>query len=635
MKHFLLFILVGCLYVHPLVAQTTTADTIRLTLSMDTITLDEVVVTERRTPAATGRWSDLHPVELVTVAGSNGDLYKALQTLPGVQVQGETGRLLVRGGSSEETQTYIDGLHVLKPYTSTGINTAARSRYSTFMFSGVNLASGGAPLEYGQALSAVLPLETKDESPVTKLGVNASIVGVGGGGTRAFRRGSLSVDLTYQHLGLYNKMYGGRREFAEPYNMFSAATQFRHSLGNNLLLKIYGQYDRTDFSSYEDGDTRRLFSLGEDNVYVNATLRRRMKDGWEGYAGAAFSYNRQGIRGAAQTDDCWEERQQELHVKATATRLWTSGLRVGGGVESFIRRYANRYAWREVESAGKVRPVVSAAFLSATWFPWEILKTEASLRAEYTGQDKRMSLSPRVAVNCYAGDAVLSATVGRYTQQAEFRLLALRPGLESSTCWQYNLGVQYERGGRLGKAETYYKDYGHLPLWEGASLTAHGHGHSAGFDLFFLDRASLKNVEYRLSYTYNLSRRRYLEYTELTTPQYATRHNASFVLRWSIPRLRLILGLTDTYASGRPWHNPALPGLMNDEAKPYNSLDLGLTFLLSPKVILTASATNILCRRNEFGRVDGRPVLASADHFFYVGVYVTLGRKAAYEVSNF
>ena len=587
------------------------ADTIRLTLFPDTVTLDEVVVTERRTPAANSRWSDLHPVELVTVAGSNGDLYKALQTLPGVQVQGETGRLLVRGGSSEETQTYIDGLHVLKPYTSTGINTAARSRYSTFMFSGVNLATGGAPLEYGQALSAVLPLETKDESPVTKLGMNASIVGVGGGGTRAFRRGSLSVDLTYQHLGLYNKMYSGRREFEEPYQMFSAATQFRHSLGNNLLLKIYGQYDRTDFASYEGEDTRRLFSLGEDNVYVNATLRRRMKDGWEGYAGAAFSYNRQGITGAAQAGDRWEERQQELHVKATASRLWDNGLRIGGGVENFIRRYANRYAWQEMESAGKVRPVVSAAFLSAMWFPWEQLKTEVSLRAEHTGQDKRMSFSPRVAVNCYAGDA------------------------ESSTCWQYNLGMQYERGGRLGKAEAYYKDYGRLPLWEGTLLTTHGHGHSAGFDLFFLDRASLKNVEYRLSYTYNLSRRRYLEYTELTTPPYATRHNASFVLRWSIPRLRLILGLTDTYTSGRPWHNPALPGLMNDEVKPYNSLDLGLTFLLSPKVILTASTTNILGRRNEFGRVDGRPVLASADHFFYVGVYVTLGRKAAYDVSNF
>ena len=614
----------GCLCAQPLSAQTFSADTIRLSLFSDTVTLDEVMVTERRTPVANSRWSDLHPMELVSVAGSNGDLYKALQTLPGAQVQGETGRLLVRGGSSEETQTYIDGLHVLKPYTSTGINTAARS-----------LASGGAPLEYGQALSAVLPLETKDESPVTKLGVNASIVGVGGGGTRAFRRGSLSVDLTYQNLALYDKVYSGRSESEEPYKMFSAASQFRHSLGKNLLLKIYGQYDRTDFGTYEGGDTRRLFSLGEDNVYVNATLRRPMKEGWEWFAGAAFSYNKQGITGASQADDRWGERQQELHLKATASHLWASGLRIGGGMESFIRRYENSYVWGEIASAGKVRPVVSASFLSATWFPWERLKAEASLRAEYTGQDKRMSLSPRVAMNYYAGDAVLSATVGRYTQQAEFRYLALRPDLQSSTCWQYNLGVQYERGGRFGKAEAYYKDYGRLPLWEGLSLTANGYGYSAGFDLFFLDRTSLKNVEYRLSYTYNLSRRRYLDYTELTTPQYATRHNASFVLKWSIPRLRLILGLTDTYTSGRPWHNPDRPGLMNNEVKPYNSLDLGLTFLLSPKVILTTSATNILCRRNEFGRVDGRPVLASADHFFYIGVYVTLGKKAAYDVSNF
>lgn len=611
------------------------ADTVRLTLWTDTIALDEVVVTERRTPASTGRWSDLSPVELVTVGGANGDLYKALQTLPGTQMQGETGRLLVRGGSSEETQTYIDGLHVLVPYTSTGLDSPARSRYSTFMFSGINLAFGGAPLEYGQALSAVLPLETKDESPVTKVGVNASIVGVGGGGTRAFRRGSLSVDLNYQHLGLYNRMYRGRRDFKEAYRLCSAAAQFRHEVSRDVLLKIYGQYDRTDFATREDGASRRIFDLGEDNVYLNATLRRT-SGSWRWMAGAAFSYNRQGITGALQTYDRWMQCQQELHVKATASRLLSSGLRVDGGVESFVRRYACRYALaEEVAKGGWVRPVVNAAFLSATWFPWEKLKAEGSLRGEATLPVGRFTLSPRLSLNGYVGDAVLSATVGRYTQQAEMAYLTSNPRLRPATCWQYNLGVQYECGGRFGKAEAYYKDYGHLPLWENGTLTARGYGYSTGLDLFFEDCASLKNVEYRLSYTYNITRRRYLTYTELTTPQYATRHNASWVIKWSIPRLRAILSLTDTYTSGRPWHNPARPGLMNDEVRPYNSLDLGLTFIPSPKVILHASATNLLCRRNEFGRVDGHPLLASSDHFFYLGVFLTLGKKAAYDVSNF
>ena len=411
--------------------------------------------------------------------------------------------------------------------------------------------------------------------------------------------------------------------------------QFRHSLGKDVLLKIYGQYDRTDFSTYEGEAPRRLFSLGEDNVYLNATLRRTLGEGWRWMAGAAFSYNRQRIVGASQQDDRWMECRRELHVKATVSRLLFSGLRVEGGVESFVRGYTSRYLLPPIAEAGRVRPVVSAAFASATWFPWEKLKVEGALRAESTFPARKFTLSPRVALNGYVGNAVLSATVGRYTQQAEMEYQAVNPRLRPASCWQYNLCVQYERGGRFGKAEAYYKDYARLPLWEGQMLAAHGFGYSTGLDFFFIDRASLKNVEYRLSYTYNISHRRYLDYTELTTPQYATRHNASLVVKWSIPRLRLIWGLTDTYASGRPWHNPARPGLMNDEVKPYNSLDLGLTFLLSPKVIITATATNLLCRRNEFGRVDGRPVLTSADHFFYVGVFVTLGKKAAYDVSNF
>ena len=184
----------------PIAAQSVATDTILLATFNDSISLDEVVIKAHKTPRANSRWSDLQPVDLVTVGGSNGDLYRALQTLPGAQLQGESGRLLVRGGSSNETQTYIDGMHVLNPYTTTGTDTPARGRYSTFMFSGVNLASGGQSQEYGEALSAVLPLETKDYSTVNKFGMNVSTVGMGGGGTRAFNRSSLSLNLDYQNL---------------------------------------------------------------------------------------------------------------------------------------------------------------------------------------------------------------------------------------------------------------------------------------------------------------------------------------------------------------------------------------------------------------------------------------------------
>lgn len=640
------FILMTCCIFMPVVAgaQTTVTDTICLTLGerlvTDSVRLDEVLVKRRRTPMANSRWSDLSPVELVTVGGANGDLYRALQTLPGTQIQGETGRLLVRGGDDRETQTYIDGMHVLMPYTSVGVGASARSRYSTFMFSGINLASGGAPLEYGGTLSAVLPLETKDYSTIDKLGLNASVVGMGGGGTRTFGKGSVSVDLNYQNMALHNLIYPSRKDFGSPYQLMSGATQLRFTPDSSTVAKFYAQYDRTDFSTYEGGE-RRLFGLDENNVYLNATLRRTAANGWEWFVGGAWSYNYRTVKNAAVDGDTWLQRQQEWHLKAKLGKRLSPLFRVDGGAEAFIRNYDVCYCMGAIgKSEGQVSPSLGAAFLSVASFPLERLKAEASMRAEYRWQSEDAEVSPRLALSWYQGDVVLTAVVGRYTQLAADSLLMKQDELKPAVCWQYNAGAQYNRDGRLVKAEVYYKKYSRLPLWEATSaagmrLTSGGYGYSKGIDLFWSDRTTLKNFEYQLAYTYNIPRRKTEYDSELTVPQYATRHNASVVVKWAFPRLRTVLSLTDRFSSGRPWHNPERLGLMNDEVKPYNSLDVGLTFLPSKKVIIHTSATNLLGRRNEFGRVGGRPVLAASDRFFYIGIFVTLGRHAAYDVSNF
>ena len=79
----LLFSVSVLLIVQHLEAQTAVTDTVFLQLYNDSVDLNEVVVKGKRTPVANSRWSDMSPVELVTVGGANGDLYQALQTLPG------------------------------------------------------------------------------------------------------------------------------------------------------------------------------------------------------------------------------------------------------------------------------------------------------------------------------------------------------------------------------------------------------------------------------------------------------------------------------------------------------------------------------------------------------------------------
>ena len=88
MKRKTFFSVLGALLIlQSAAAQKAVLDTVYLQLNLDSVGLDEVVVKGRRTPVANSRWSDMTPVDLVTVGGANGDLYKALQILPGTQVQ--------------------------------------------------------------------------------------------------------------------------------------------------------------------------------------------------------------------------------------------------------------------------------------------------------------------------------------------------------------------------------------------------------------------------------------------------------------------------------------------------------------------------------------------------------------------
>ena len=54
-------------------------------------------------------------------------------------------------------------------------------------------------------------------------------------------------------------------------------------------------------------------------------------------------------------------------------------------------------------------PTISAGFFSATYYPVEQLKAELSFRTEYTSLNRKVNFSPRLALNYYWGDVVLSA----------------------------------------------------------------------------------------------------------------------------------------------------------------------------------------------------------------------------------
>lgn len=526
------------------------------------------------------------------------------------------------------------------------------------MFDGMNFSLGGYDPEYAQGLSSVLPLATKDESPVSKYGTSLTTVSAGGGGTHAFSDGSVSLDLDYQNLAPYYQLVPDRTDWVRPYQTFSGKVQGRYAPDRRTLFKLYGGYDYTSLAYREKG---LATDLKEHNQYLNGTFRHETNGGTKCFAGAAFSWVGQTVRGGRIAGDRFGKKEWELHLKAKADKRFSRHFRLQAGVESMLRGCEQRY--RSTADWGQSLTHSLHALFATAAFRWtEWLSTSVSSRLEYTTVNRSLNYAPRMALTYNGNRFSLSAIAGRYTQLAETEYLFRESRLPSESCWHYILGAYHQSAGRVYRAEVYYKNYDRLicetgtdeaipsdtssPIANDVGLVPAGHGYSKGVDLYFSDAVSLRNFEYRLAYSWNDSKRKYREVPVMDVPRYATRHNASLCLRYSLPPIRSILGVTDRFASGRPYHDPNREGYMNATTPVYNSLDLSLTFLASKKVIVYASASNILCQRPVYdytwsripdagGRYVGTPVRANADHFFFIGVFITLGGNTAYDVSNF
>lgn len=639
---------------YQLTANVTAMAALSIVLSAQDKSLGEIVI--RASSFSLGKTRTLEKMDaldVVMTGSSNGDIYGALQSLPGTQKVGEDGKLYIRGGENRETQTFIDGMHVLEPYTSTAQDMPSRGRFSPFLFDGINFSLGGYESEYGQALSAVLPMDTKDVAASSKLGVNVSPLSMGGGGSLAFPKSSLSANVTYTNLGLYNKVFPDAYTWQSPYQNLSAEAQYKAGFGATGIFKLYTGYDRTTFTR-RFADTlnnipTRDFNLNQDNYYVNATVRSQTKNNYHLFLGAALSYINNRYANADFQNDEYRESENELHIKARVDKSISRVYKISGGLEAYLNGYGNYYRdtlGRQVQHL-YTNYNLYAAYIDNQFRIVHGLYGNVSGRLEYAGFNKAWNAAPRLSLN-YIGDRFqVSAIYGKYYQTPDNTILvSAHSHLKQELATHYILGASYDFKGKLIKAELYYKDYSDLHLLQEDQYTSGGYGKSTGFDLYLSDETSFKNLKYNISYSYNDSKRLYDNFSILSTPLFATKHNARFSVKYLVSPLKTYIGVSNTYASGRPYINPNISPYVNSTDKYYYSLDVNLTFLLSKKVILYTSASNITGRTNTYGYTyaaapdnkgiyRGAPVTASRNRFFYIGLFISLKNNSAYDVSSF
>jgi TonB family protein len=118
---------------------------------------EAVVRGERRRPEVTVRTLDTEEVR--TVPGTQGDVLKALQDLPGVaRAPFGIGLLVVRGSEPSETIVYVDGVPIPQLFHFGGVTSVVNSD----VVQGVDFVPGNFGARFGRALGGTVELRTRE-----------------------------------------------------------------------------------------------------------------------------------------------------------------------------------------------------------------------------------------------------------------------------------------------------------------------------------------------------------------------------------------------------------------------------------------------------------------------------------------
>lgn len=101
----------------------------------------------------------VRPQQVLQVAGAVDNIFRALQTLPGVAAAEEFGsRLAVRGGTPDQNLTVMDGVEIHNPYRLFGLTSA----FNPETVEKFDLTAGAFSAKYGDRLSSILLIENRD-----------------------------------------------------------------------------------------------------------------------------------------------------------------------------------------------------------------------------------------------------------------------------------------------------------------------------------------------------------------------------------------------------------------------------------------------------------------------------------------
>ncbi|MGB8933047.1 MAG: TonB family protein [Anaeromyxobacteraceae bacterium] len=526
--------------------------------------------------------------EVRTVAGTQGDVIKVVQNLPGVaRSPFGIGLLVVRGSNPSDTAVFFDGIPIPLVYHFGGITSVI----SSDVIEGLDFYPGNFGTRFGRATGGVVDVRSREPKSafhgLAQLDLydgRAQVEGPLGGGqlVLAARRSWVDVVLAAV-LPKVNPNAADNLRIAPRYYDYQAKFS-RPLAGGTLSLQAFGSDDKLELVMGENQPGRPSFFLG--TLFHRGAARWRASSGHLQndlvlYGGRDSFDVLQGSNFGVRTEVL------SLGVRETARFRLSETLTVESGVDSVVRRY--EYSLYRADqgtssaagtSGDAVTSVVGeqatgawvspGAWVDAEWQPRPALRLVVGLRADYDSRLKmaRGWVDPRAALFWDARPGTtLSAAMGLFgkaPEPGELTKLFGNPELVPSRAAHYSVGLrQALPWGSSLEATGFYKSLWRLPigLVDGGvtpgvpRLSSEGLGDAIGAELL-LRKDLARGLFGWISYTWSRATR--LDYAaRRTSPTWHPfdldqTHNLTLVVSYRLPR-EWILGTRIRAVSGNPY----------------------------------------------------------------------------------
>ena len=602
----------------------------------------------------------IKPIDMVTAAGSGYDVAQTMTLLtPGSQRNGESTGLFVRGGSAQESKILIDGLTVQNAFNTPSPDVPSRARFAPFQFKGFAFSTGGYSAQYGQALSAVLAMNTTDLATESSYVVNLNLVQASVGYTQLTDNHSINGTIAYNNLTPLFAVYPQNVDWVKIPEQINISTSYRlkPSASENFKTDIIYSKSASGlmFKDQEDNNKLTEFGVKNDNLLITSTHQKALdKEAlWILKSGISYSYNLDGLKAGTTTLAKTEQRTQ---FRSTIVRSFEGNNNLLLGVEGHSANYdllIDKTATQEnIKYNYSLNDNYGALFSESEFYVTRKLAGRVGVRGEYSSLASSFNFAPRFSLAYKTGAySQISVAGGKFYQTPDYQYYYRNKTLQFENATHAVLNYQIIKNKRTFRVEGYYKNYDNLvreyPNKEGyfdvnpqrfpnGKTDNSGYGYAQGIDVFFRDSKTIKNGEIWANYSYCDSKRLFGNYLTEAQPTFVSNHNLNVIYKQYISKPTMTVSVTYSYNSGRPYYNPNISNFLSERTPDIHNVSFGANYLTNIKghfMVVYLSVDNVLGT----GRIynyryseDGKTrisIVPPANRMILIGTYITISKK--------